>query len=236
MQTGVLNAGQGKAYWVVGDLYTILASGEDTGGAYALIHAEVLPGGGPPPHIHGREDEAFYVLEGELAFHADGRDIRATAGAWLTLARGSLHTFKNVGPVTARLFFDGGTDGIIRRDGLKLDPSGFADLLTKFPGAGLSNRLPIQVSVDVAVPLEVVWEEWMTAGTLPEGVHRIEEVERDGDRLTGKLAGPRSADWEAEITDERVYESFAWRSSSCAKLRIFVCPVLPAAMSARYLL
>jgi quercetin dioxygenase-like cupin family protein len=102
MQTGVLKAGEGKAYWVVGDLYTILASGEDTGGAYALIHALVPPGGGPPPHIHRREDEAFYVLEGELAFQADGRSFTATAGSWVTLARGSLHAFRNTGTAPAR--------------------------------------------------------------------------------------------------------------------------------------
>ncbi len=103
MHTGVLSAGAGKAYWVVGDLYTILASGEDTGGAYALIHAEVPPGGGPPPHVHRREDEAFYVLEGELFCQADGRDIRAKPGAWVTLAKGSLHTFRNPGTATVRM-------------------------------------------------------------------------------------------------------------------------------------
>jgi quercetin dioxygenase-like cupin family protein len=103
MQTGILRAGEGNAYWVVGDLYTILASGEDTGGAYALIHAEAPPGGGPPPHLHRREDEAFYVLAGELAFHVDGRDIAASAGAWVTLPKGSLHTFRNAGTGTARM-------------------------------------------------------------------------------------------------------------------------------------
>src|SRR5262249_46990337 len=103
MQTGVLNVGEGKAYWVVGDLYTVLASGEDTGGAYALIHAIVPPGGGPPPHIHSREDEAFYVLEGEVAFHADGKDIQAAAGTWVTLAKGSLHTFRNTGATAAKM-------------------------------------------------------------------------------------------------------------------------------------
>src|SRR2546421_460129 len=48
-----------------------------------------------------------------------------------------------VGPVTARLFFDGGTEGVVRRDGLRLDPTGFSDLTSKFPNAGLTNRLPI---------------------------------------------------------------------------------------------
>jgi quercetin dioxygenase-like cupin family protein len=103
MHTGVFRAGQGRSVWVVGDLYTFLATGEETGGAYALIHAEVPPQSGPPPHIHRREDEAFYVLEGELSFVVDGRAIQATAGAWVTLPRGTLHAFKNVGKSRAKM-------------------------------------------------------------------------------------------------------------------------------------
>jgi quercetin dioxygenase-like cupin family protein len=103
MRTGVLLANQGPAYWVVGDLYTILTSGEDTGGAFALIHAVVPPGGGPPPHVHRREDEAFYVLEGELTFQADRRSFPAVAGSWITLPKGSLHTFRNGGSTSARM-------------------------------------------------------------------------------------------------------------------------------------
>src|SRR5215217_2213298 len=103
MDNGVLRAGEGRSLWVVGDRYTIKAGGEETGGAFALVEALVPPGGGPPPHIHHREDEAFYVLEGELLFHADGRDIAAGAGSWVTLARGSLHHFKNVGDKPARM-------------------------------------------------------------------------------------------------------------------------------------
>jgi uncharacterized membrane protein len=78
--------------------------------------------------------------------------------------------------------------------------------------AGMTKRLPIQVSVDVAVPLNIAWEQWMDFGSIPEGVHRIEDVERDGDSLYGHVAGPRSTDWEAEIVDEREDQSFAWRS------------------------
>jgi hypothetical protein len=54
MQTEARKAVEGNSYWVVGDGYTVLASGEDTAGAYALIHVEVPPGGGPPPHVHRR--------------------------------------------------------------------------------------------------------------------------------------------------------------------------------------
>lgn len=78
--------------------------------------------------------------------------------------------------------------------------------------AGASRLLPIQLSIDVAVPIHVAWDQWRSWGSLPEGVHRIEDVERDGDALLGHTAGPRSVDWEAEIKDEREDESFAWRS------------------------
>src|SRR3954469_5131690 len=79
-------------------------SAENRGtGAIAPVEVQVPPGGGPPPHIHRREDEAFYVLEGELLFHVDGRSIAVGAGFWVTLARGSLHHFKNVGNRTARM-------------------------------------------------------------------------------------------------------------------------------------
>ena len=97
MDSGILQAGEGRSAWVVGDLYTVKAGGEDTGGAFALIEVLVPPQSGPPPHVHRREDEAFYVLEGEFEVHVDGNDLTAGPGSWVTLARGSLHHFKNVG-------------------------------------------------------------------------------------------------------------------------------------------
>ena len=103
MNNGVLPAGEGRSIWVVGDRYTIKCGGNETGGAFAMIEAVVPPGNGPPPHIHSREDEAFYVLEGELEFHADGRSFTASTGAWVTLAKGSLHSFKNTGSVLAHM-------------------------------------------------------------------------------------------------------------------------------------
>jgi quercetin dioxygenase-like cupin family protein len=103
MQTGVIKKGEGKSRWVVGDLYTFLAEGKDTGETYALIHADVPPGNGPPPHRHHREDEAFYLLEGEMTVHVDGRTIAASPGAWITLPKGTLHSFKNTGTTPARM-------------------------------------------------------------------------------------------------------------------------------------
>jgi uncharacterized membrane protein len=90
--------------------------------------------------------------------------------------------------------------------------------------SALSKRLPIQVGIDVAVPLSFAWDEWMTFEWMTEGVHRIVDVERDGDQLFGELSGPRSSDWVADVVDEREEQSFAWRSvegSDCAGLVTF---------------
>jgi uncharacterized membrane protein len=76
-----------------------------------------------------------------------------------------------------------------------------------------AHRLPIQQSIDVAVPPEIAWEQWMELSHLPEGIHRLSEVQREGDELTGRIEGTHGADWRAEVIDEREQESFAWRST-----------------------
>lgn len=59
-------SGAGKTLWVLGDLYEFKATGEGTGGRFALWETTTPPGNpGPPPHIHHNEDEVFYLLEGE---------------------------------------------------------------------------------------------------------------------------------------------------------------------------
>jgi len=103
MNSGILRPGEGRSAWVVGDLYTVKAGGEDTGGAFALIEVLVPSQSGPPPHRHRREDEAFYVLEGEFEVYVDDQRLVAGPGSWVTLARGSLHHFKNIGPAPARM-------------------------------------------------------------------------------------------------------------------------------------
>ncbi len=99
----VVHAGEGKRIAAMGDLYTFLAEGEDTSRSYALWEAVVPPGGGPPPHVQSREDEGFYVLEGEITFVADGRRVVARKGTFLNVPRGVVHTFKNESAVDARM-------------------------------------------------------------------------------------------------------------------------------------
>src|SRR5437763_6015154 len=85
---------------------------------------------------------------------------------------------------------------------------GFQDLFEHL------RRVPVQLSIDVAVPVGVAYDEWLALDSLPEGDHRVVEIERRGrERLLGTVSRPGAIhDWEAEIRDERSDESFAWRS------------------------
>jgi quercetin dioxygenase-like cupin family protein len=95
--------GEGRTVAVVGDVYRFLATGEDTGGKYALFEAFVSPGGGPPPHVHSREEEGFYVLEGEITFFVGDQRLVANAGMFANMPVGTAHSFKNESGKPARM-------------------------------------------------------------------------------------------------------------------------------------
>jgi quercetin dioxygenase-like cupin family protein len=94
---------QGRTVAIVGDVYRFLATGEDTDGKYAMWEAIVPPGGGPPPHVHSREEESFYVLEGEITITVDGERIVATAGMFANMPVGIQHSFRNESDRTAKM-------------------------------------------------------------------------------------------------------------------------------------
>jgi quercetin dioxygenase-like cupin family protein len=107
-------AGTGRMYWGPGDLYTFLITGEETGGAYFAMEALVPPGGGPPPHVHSREDETFYVLEGDVTFRLGDHEVVAGPGDFVHVPRGSVHNFQNCGTDTARIILTFTPSGIER--------------------------------------------------------------------------------------------------------------------------
>jgi len=80
----------------------IKARAETTDGTFTLLEHRVPPRAGPPLHIHVREDEMWYVLEGELRFKADQEIFRASAGSFVFVARGTPHCLQNIGNVPAR--------------------------------------------------------------------------------------------------------------------------------------
>jgi quercetin 2,3-dioxygenase len=75
----------------------VLATAEQTGGAFGVWRYEIPPGGGPGSHIHRAEDEFFLVLSGTFDFQLGDSVSRAPAGSFVFIQRDAVHTFKNVG-------------------------------------------------------------------------------------------------------------------------------------------
>jgi quercetin dioxygenase-like cupin family protein len=88
-----LGPGEGEARWGFGMLGTLKATSETTGGRVFVIEHLSPRGSGTPLHVHHREDEWFYVLEGELTFWIGGELIDAPAGSFVYGPRDVPHTF-----------------------------------------------------------------------------------------------------------------------------------------------
>ncbi|CAA9398776.1 hypothetical protein AVDCRST_MAG82-76 [uncultured Rubrobacteraceae bacterium] len=95
--------GEGRALWISRELVMCKVTSEQTGGAYSLFEISSQPQGGMPPHIQHREDECFYVLEGELQFLVEDRTMSVGVGSLLYVPRGNLHAYDNLGDKPARM-------------------------------------------------------------------------------------------------------------------------------------
>jgi quercetin dioxygenase-like cupin family protein len=146
---------EGLTIAVTGDVYRFLATGDDTGGKYATWEAIVPPGGGPPPHVHSREEESFYVLEGEITFEIGGQTRVATAGTFANMPVGVPHAFKNRGDRPARMIISvapAGLEKMFLVTGVPVpvgtttaappDDAEIARLVAEAPKYGIELRLP----------------------------------------------------------------------------------------------
>ncbi len=126
MNATIRRAGEGLVIDAGGDRYRFLVEADETSGKYALWHATVPTGGGPPPHIHSREEEGFYIIDGEVTFYSDDLAVRLTAGSYVQVKKHSLHWFRNESEQTAHMLVlvaPGGMEQMFRATGsLVRDP------------------------------------------------------------------------------------------------------------------
>jgi quercetin dioxygenase-like cupin family protein len=87
----------------VGGPLTFKVRGEQTNGTLTAFENTIAPGEGPPLHTHANEDEAWYVLEGNLRFRLDADMHSAPAGSFVFVPRGTPHCFQNVSAQPARI-------------------------------------------------------------------------------------------------------------------------------------
>ena len=127
----VVRPGEGQRVRAFGNEIEFMLSTEQTNGLLSLGLAVAPAGGGPPLHVHSREDELFIIVEGDYEVFADGTWTPAGPGSVVFLPRGQAHTFRVVGNTTGRHW-------------TIATPSGFEQFFVKcssaFPAAGPPDR------------------------------------------------------------------------------------------------
>ncbi len=156
----VVLPGEGKKIWLVGDHLTFKL----VSNAYSIAVTWVGPGGGPPPHVHHREDELFYVLEGELTFVSGSDTFTAGAGAAVYLKKNIPHAFANQSASPAQFLLiavPGGFENFAAECGTSIDripcdlqvtPAEIEKLLGKVSKYGLEMLMDHRPTSQVAPP------------------------------------------------------------------------------------
>ncbi|HET7457951.1 MAG TPA: quercetin 2,3-dioxygenase [Gemmatimonadaceae bacterium] len=132
----VLGPGEGTPVWFLGNLMVVKATAQSTNGAYGLLESLVPAGSSPPMHVHHREDEAFWILEGAITVRCGDETLRAGPGSYVFLPRGVPHTYRVDGDTPLRmltLLTPGGGEGFFVDGGrpaerLTMAPPGRPDL------------------------------------------------------------------------------------------------------------
>ena len=111
-----VRTGEGEARWWFGALAEIKATAADTAGQMTIVEVTEPPGAEAPLHVHRRDDEAFWVLQGDVTFEVGETTIEASAGDYVFGPRGIPHRF-TVGDQGCRVLFllvPGGIEDVIR--------------------------------------------------------------------------------------------------------------------------
>jgi quercetin dioxygenase-like cupin family protein len=124
----VVSREEGEARWWLGSLAVIKATAADTGGQMSIIEVTEPPNFEGPLHVHHREDEGFWILEGEATFEIGGKTIEARAGDYLFGPRDIPHRY-SVGPTGCKLLFI-------------MTPGGFEDLVIAMSEPAGSRTVP----------------------------------------------------------------------------------------------
>jgi mannose-6-phosphate isomerase-like protein (cupin superfamily) len=114
---------------IVGEETLVKLGPTDSDGQLAVFHLLAPPMSGPPLHVHSREDEWFYVLDGELVFEIDGARTTVGPGGSVWLRRGVVHRYQNFGGRDARLL-------------IVTTPGGFHDAFVELSAATPPGGLP----------------------------------------------------------------------------------------------
>lgn len=131
-----LGPAEGTASWFLTNRVVVKATAATTRGAYGLFEAHLPPGFSPPLHVHHREDETFWILDGRFTVRCGDATFSAEPGSYVFAPRGVPHTFVVEGDAPGRLLTlltPGGSEAFFmeagrRPEGPGLPPPGRPDL------------------------------------------------------------------------------------------------------------
>lgn len=124
----IVPATEGQARWWFGSLAVIKATAANTGGELTIVEVTEAPGAATPLHVHYRDNESFWILEGDVIFEVGGASIAAHAGDFVFGPRGIPHRY-TVGDAGCRMLFI-------------MTPGGFEKLVTEMSRPAGSRTVP----------------------------------------------------------------------------------------------
>jgi quercetin dioxygenase-like cupin family protein len=139
-------AGEGPASWALGSLFEHLVTGAETGGAFGLTKVTQPAGGATPVHLHTREAEAFYLLDGTMTYLAGEQTYQLRPGSFIYLPTGVPHAFRITGETPASLL-------------AITVPGGLMDLYDGVGRPAAERRLPGQDEADLGGDIQ----RWLAA-------------------------------------------------------------------------
>ena len=146
--------GEGKAFWVTTSLVTCKIVSQDTEGRFSLFESLDQPDSGPPMHVHHREDESYYILQGDYEIHREGEaPLRATVGACVHVPRGTIHTYKNIASTPGRMVVittPGGLEGFFAEAGQPA--TGLTSPPTELPDFGKMAAIARKYEMEITGP------------------------------------------------------------------------------------
>jgi quercetin dioxygenase-like cupin family protein len=128
LEPAAVRSAEGDARWWFGALAVIKATAADTGGQFTIVEMTEPPGAEAPLHVHHREDEAFWILEGSVTLEVGGTRIEARAGDYAFGPRGIPHRY-TVGSEGCRMLFI-------------CTPAGFEQLVRDMSEPAIARTLP----------------------------------------------------------------------------------------------
>jgi quercetin dioxygenase-like cupin family protein len=127
---------EGEGIWFIGSFMRFKATAESTGGAFTLIDEIAGPGRQSPPHIHHSEDEAFWIIEGEVTFTCGDEVHVAGPGSFVFLPRDIQHNFRVTSDIPARML-------------LWISPAGLEGYFREMGEPGSIDEVPAQSAPDI---------------------------------------------------------------------------------------